>query len=87
MLQYHGCGGDFIVRLYLIPLTSGQSCEKFHQIFFTIKPNTAMNKGLRLGVGTDKDARRKRRGEGARHRVLDRPLKLKLVRGRGEAME
>jgi len=41
MLQYHGCGGDFVVRLYLIPLTSGQSCEKFHQIFFTLKPNTA----------------------------------------------
>ena len=29
LLQYHSCGGNFVVRLYLIPLISSQSNKKF----------------------------------------------------------
>ena len=28
-LQCHSCGGGFVIILYLIPLISGQSTEKF----------------------------------------------------------
>jgi len=29
LLQHHGCGGGFIIRLHLILLISGQRAEKF----------------------------------------------------------
>ena len=29
LLQYHSRGGDFVIRLYLIPLIGGQSTKKF----------------------------------------------------------
>ena len=29
LLQYHSCGADFVIKLYLVPLISGQSTEKF----------------------------------------------------------
>ena len=29
LLRYHSCGGDFVIRLHLIFLISGQKAEKF----------------------------------------------------------
>jgi len=29
LLQCHCCGGDFVIRLYLIPLINSQSTKKF----------------------------------------------------------
>ena len=29
LLQYHSSGGDFVIRLYLIPLIGGQNTKKF----------------------------------------------------------
>ena len=34
LLQYHSCGGNFVIRLYLIPLISGQCTKKFDENFF-----------------------------------------------------
>ena len=34
LLQYHSCGGDFVIRLYLILLINSQSTKKIHEKFF-----------------------------------------------------
>ena len=37
-LPYHNCGGDFVIKLYLIPLISGQKIEKKFWKFFHHQP-------------------------------------------------
>ena len=41
LLQYHSYGGSFVIRLYLIPLISGQSIFLSHRNIFTPHPNMA----------------------------------------------
>ena len=34
LLQYHSCGGNFVIRLYLISLIGGQNTKKFSSKLF-----------------------------------------------------
>ena len=46
LLQYHSCGGNFVIRLYLIPLISGQSIVSLSSKYF----HTTTKHGLFLAT-------------------------------------
>ena len=62
LLQYHSCGGCFVIRLHLIPLISDQNDKKFDEIFVKEQPNSAYVKRISLlpwphGLGHERGSR------------------------------
>ena len=52
LLQDHSCGGNFVIRLYLLPLISGQSIVSLSSKYFHITTKHGLEDGGKVGPGS-----------------------------------